>query len=86
VTLKIRYSDFGTVTRSDSHRVPTRDEQQIVVRALGLVQRTDAGRRPIRLVGVSLHNLVGPGTAPDAGTGLPFDPGGPACGWTADPV
>jgi hypothetical protein len=28
-----------------------------VARAVALVDRTDAGRRPVRLLGVSVHNL-----------------------------
>jgi len=86
VTVKLRYADFTTVTRSDSHRVPTRDADQIVARAQGLVQRTEAGRRPVRLVGVSVHNLVRPGSAPGPATWLPFDLDGSACGTPADSV
>jgi DNA polymerase-4 len=56
VTIKVRYSDFTTITRSHTERA-TRDEERIVGRALTLVERTEAGRRPIRLLGVSVHNL-----------------------------
>ena len=56
VTIKVRYSDFTTITRS--HTEPaTRDEDRIVERALGLLEKTEAGHRPIRLLGVSVHNL-----------------------------
>jgi DNA polymerase-4 len=57
VTLKIRYSDFTTITRSQTGTA-TRDEGALVQRALQLLDRTDAGRRPIRLLGVSVHNLI----------------------------
>jgi DNA polymerase-4 len=57
VTLKVRYSDFTTVTRSHSEP-PTRERSRICGRALQLLERTDAGRRPVRLLGVSVHNLV----------------------------
>ncbi len=56
VTIKVRYSDFSTVTRSHT-AVATRDETAIVSRAVQLVDKTDAGRRPVRLLGVSVHNL-----------------------------
>jgi DNA polymerase-4 len=60
VTIKVRYSDFTTITRSKSLLPPTRDAEAIVQRALALLERTEAGRRPVRLLGVSVHNLVDP--------------------------
>jgi DNA polymerase IV len=57
VTLKVRYDDFTTITRSHSTTPPTCDETAIVSRALALLERTDAGRRPVRLLGVSVHGL-----------------------------
>jgi DNA polymerase IV len=59
VTLKVRYGDFTTVTRSHT-AAPTRDEPSLVERAVRLLEKTDAGRRPIRLLGVSVHNLCDP--------------------------
>ena len=56
VTLKVRYSDFTTITRSHTERA-TRDEGSIVSRAVALLDKTEAGRRPVRLLGVSVHNL-----------------------------
>ncbi len=77
VVLKVRYDDFTTVTRSHTHRVPTRDADELAARALALIDRTDAGRRPVRLLGVSVHNLTDTPTAAspahDDGTRLPFD-------------
>jgi DNA polymerase-4 len=70
VTLKVRYSDFTTITRSHSE-APTRDSPRIRARALQLLDRTDAGRRPVRLLGVSVHNLVEE-TAPPDDLRLPF--------------
>jgi DNA polymerase IV len=58
VTIKVRYSDFSTVTRSHS-APPTREEAPLVARAVQLLERTDAGRRPVRLLGVSVHNFCG---------------------------
>lgn len=57
VVIKVRYDDFTTVTRSHSTPVPTRDAESISARAVALLARTDAGRRPVRLLGVSVHNL-----------------------------
>jgi DNA polymerase-4 len=73
VTLKVRYSDFTTITRS--HTEPaTRDETSIVQRAIALLDRTDAGRRPVRLLGVSVHNLTtNEHTIEDPQGRLPFD-------------
>ena len=56
VTIKVRYSDFTTITRSHSEPA-TRDAQSLRQRAVALLDRTEAGRRPIRLLGVSVHNL-----------------------------
>jgi DNA polymerase IV len=56
VTIKVRYHDFTTITRSHTEDA-TRDEENIVRRAVALLDRTDAGRRPVRLLGVSVHNL-----------------------------
>jgi DNA polymerase IV len=58
VTIKVRYSNFTTITRSHTSDA-TRDEHDIVARAVQLLEKTDAGRRPIRLLGVSVHNLRG---------------------------
>jgi DNA polymerase IV len=57
VTIKVRYSDFTTITRSQSAREPTADAENIASRALKLLDKTEAGHRPIRLLGVSVHNF-----------------------------
>jgi DNA polymerase IV len=56
ITIKVRYHDFTTITRSHSEEA-TRDEANIVRRAVALLERTEAGRQPVRLLGVSVHNL-----------------------------
>ena len=60
VTIKVRYSDFTTITRSHSSDPPTRDADDIAARAIALLDKTEAGERPVRLLGVSVHNLVDP--------------------------
>ena len=57
VTIKVRYDDFTTITRSDS-RAPTRAAEEVVQRALLLLSKTEAGRRPVRLLGVGVHNFA----------------------------
>ncbi len=58
VTLKLRYGDFTTVTRSHTGDRPSRDPEDFAARALALLERTDAARRPVRLLGVGTHGLV----------------------------
>jgi DNA polymerase-4 len=58
VTIKVRYDDFTTITRSHSS-LATDDEEDVVRRAVELLKKTDAGRRPVRLLGAGVHNLVG---------------------------
>jgi DNA polymerase IV len=63
VTIKVRYSDFITITRSQS-REATNDPDEIVQRTITLLERTEVGRRPVRLLGAGVHNVQpvgGPG-------------------------
>ncbi len=71
VTIKVRYSDFTTITRSHTH-APTRDADDLAARAVRLLEKTEAGERPVRLLGVSVHNLIDP-AEPDEEPLLPFD-------------
>jgi DNA polymerase-4 len=56
VTIKVRYDDFTTITRSHSDR-PTSDPDEVVRRAVALLDKTEAGRRPVRLLGAGVSNL-----------------------------
>jgi len=58
VTIKVRYADFTTVTRSHTEEPVTRDAARIAERALLLLERTEAGRRTVRLLGVGVHGLA----------------------------
>lgn len=58
VTVKVRYSDFTTVTRSSTLPAPTRQAGELVRTTLELVGRTEAGKRPVRLVGVGCSNFA----------------------------
>ena len=76
VTLKLRYKDFRTITRS--HSAPATDDAgSIVDRAVRLVDKTDAGATPVRLLGVSVSNFGDDETAlvePVREPRLPFEP------------
>jgi DNA polymerase IV len=72
VTIKVRYSDFSTITRSHT-TIATRDLAAIVSRAVQLLERTEAGTRPVRLLGVSVHNFCGDIDAVVGPDRLPFD-------------
>jgi len=71
VTIKVRYSDFTTITRSHSQVPATRSPEEIAARARALLDRTEAGRRPVRLLGVSVHNLIDPNDS-SVDAALPF--------------
>jgi DNA polymerase-4 len=75
VTIKVRYDDFTTITRSDT-RAPTSDADEIAQRAVALLAKTEAGTRPVRLLGAGVHNFVGADddqVEPDEEARLPFD-------------
>lgn len=61
VTLKVRYDDFTTVTRSRTLLAPTAAAATIGRCARDLLERTEAARRPVRLLGVTASNLVAGG-------------------------
>lgn len=60
VAIKLRYSDFTTLSRQMSLDVPTDDEQVIAQAATTLLRRAWTRKRPVRLLGVGGHNLSTP--------------------------
>ncbi len=58
VTLKVRYSDFKTITRSKSFSEAIASSQELYNVAVGLLAATEAGQRPLRLIGASVSNFV----------------------------
>ena len=58
VTIKVRYSDFKTVTRSHTLSLATDDADVIASWAVELLARTEADARPVRLLGVRVAGLV----------------------------
>ena len=72
ITIKVRYSDFTTVTRSHT-ATAGRDPDDLSRRAVNLLCKTAVGLRPVRLLGVSVHNLcTAIRTETESGTWLPF--------------
>jgi DNA polymerase-4 len=57
VTLKVKYADFAAVTRSRSVSGGLDHAGDIFQVAEDLLARTEAGRRPVRLLGISLGQL-----------------------------
>jgi DNA polymerase-4 len=58
VTLKVKYHDFVQVTRAVTLSDPTDDGGTIYRCALDLLLDTEAGARPVRLLGISVAKLV----------------------------
>ncbi len=58
ITVKVRYRDFTTVTRSRTLAAPTAEPDAISGTARALLRRSAAGRRAVRLLGVAASNLV----------------------------
>jgi DNA polymerase-4 len=57
VTLKVKYSDFTLITRSTTLPEATDDAPEIYSTACTLLEKTAVGKRPVRLLGISISNL-----------------------------
>jgi len=57
VTLKVKYSDFRQVTRSKTLPKSTDDGFEIYSTVCRLLEKTAVGKRPVRLLGISLSQL-----------------------------
>ena len=62
VTVKVRYADHQTTTRSATLQRPIATAADVYEHAVRLLERTHAGARPVRLLGISLSDL---GAAPE---------------------
>jgi len=58
ITVKARYPDFTTITRSHTLPAPTADVEKISAVARDLIRSTEALTRSVRLLGVGASNLV----------------------------
>ena len=59
MTLKLRYADFETLTRSRTLAQPTDEEQRVYATVRRLLKGAWTRRLPVRLVGVALSHLSG---------------------------
>lgn len=57
ITLKVRYKNFDTITRSSSLPHYTNRYSDITEAVRKLLEGTDVGNRPVRLLGIALSNL-----------------------------
>ena len=71
VTLKVKYSDFTIVTRSRTVEIPVQTKDALLHIGLDLLETTEVGARPVRLIGIGVSNLVGEGD--EEQLYLPFD-------------
>lgn len=58
VTIKVRYDDFTTVTRSKTFLFPLQEAGPLAACAKDLLSKTEAAKRPVRLLGVGVSTLV----------------------------
>jgi DNA polymerase-4 len=63
VTLKVKYADFVQITRSATLPALTDDGQTIFFAICGLMEKTDVGKRPVRLLGISVSQLAASGAS-----------------------
>lgn len=57
VTLKVRYDDFETITRSNSFSHYINEAEDIADAAISLLEETQVGNRKVRLLGITISNL-----------------------------
>jgi DNA polymerase-4 len=57
ITLKVRYEDFETLTRSISFNQYINEAGDIAETAKQLLGQTEVGPRKVRLLGITLSNL-----------------------------
>lgn len=59
LTLKVRYDDFETITRAHTFPAATREASDLTEAAMACLERTEAGPRPVRLLGVAASGFEG---------------------------
>ena len=64
VTVKVKYGDFRTSTRTLSLPHPVTSGERLGALAVSLLARTEAGRVPVRLIGVGIGDLEPPDARP----------------------
>ena len=62
ITLKLRYADFTTITRSHTLRQGSNTDQTIFDSGLQLLRKAlSPEKQPVRLIGIGVSNLIEPG-------------------------
>ncbi len=61
ITLKVKYADFVQITRSVTVASPTDDWRKLYDEGCRLLPKTEVGRRPVRLLGISVSQLCSVG-------------------------
>jgi DNA polymerase IV len=59
ITLKMKYSDFKQITRSATLPDATDDARDLYMTVCELLKKTSVGKRPVRLLGISVSKLEG---------------------------
>jgi len=57
ITLKVKYFDFKTITRRITVSDPVRESTEIMEHVVDLLDRTDAGGKKVRLLGIVISNF-----------------------------
>ncbi|MBU0675312.1 MAG: DNA polymerase IV [Proteobacteria bacterium] len=57
VTIKVKYHDFKIISRAVTLVTPTNDGKEIFRQGRQLLSKTEAGKKPVRLLGISVSNL-----------------------------
>jgi len=65
VTLKVKYADFTAITRAVTLPCATDDGGELYRNVVPLLAKTEAGRRPVRLLGISVSRLAGDEPVPE---------------------
>jgi DNA polymerase-4 len=60
ISLKVKYNDFKQITRSATLTDPVDDGNAIYRQCCSLLEKTEVGSRPVRLLGVTVSNLCDP--------------------------
>jgi len=61
IKIKLRWSDFTTLTRQVTRPAPTDQDDEIAAAALELFERHWPAGRPVRLIGVGISGFTAPG-------------------------
>ena len=72
LTLKVKYHDFQSVTRSVTCSEPIGDIDVIMENVKRLLENTAAGDKKVRLLGISVSNFLGGGKAANGWVQLPL--------------